>query len=152
MTDFHYTLFYGTTKNARDKIVLPEEAKIDNIHLLDSIQNIRYKYVDLMKSTTPVRTYNYNSSSAKIIYMHYKPGCPFTEKAIRTIMQYPGELIVRLWNINTNSNGNKVKEYLRNYKKHYNLKDFNTETFPQFFHKGDPLGGADTLALRLTQI
>ncbi len=155
MTTYYYKLFYGSvTDPSNGKIdENPDSIKIDSIHLLDSIQNIQYKYVDLIKSIDPdIKTRDYYNRPIKTLYMHYKPGCPYTRRAIETIMQYPDELIIRLWNINTNGNAEKVKEYLRSYKKQYNLKDFNTETMPQFFYKGQPLGGADTLAYRLQNL
>lgn len=152
MSTYNYYLFYGSEVDEYGKIKNPQIEQIDHVQILNKIQNIPYEYIDLVKSKDKIKYGTYRSM--KTIFMHYKPGCPFTTKALDTIMKFDNNLIVRLWNIETGGpdRKRKIRDYIRNTLGTYGKSSSSDITFPQFFYKGTPIGGADTLAFRLDQI
>lgn len=149
MTDYHYTIVYGTEASRNGRIINPQFETVENAKVLDYIKNIRYPYVDLVKSKLPYSNNQYRRIYGKLqtIYMHYNPECPFTKNSIDVILRTPVEIVIRLWNVETN--GKQTKSIVEQYLKSRGISHV---TFPQFFYKGEPLGGADNLGRSLSKI
>lgn len=149
MSDYHYTIVYGDSASKNGTILNIQFESIEYAKVLDYIKNIQYPYVDLVKSKKPYTNKEYRRiyNKLKTIYMHYRPECPFTEKSIDVILRTPIEVVIRLWNIHTN--GKQTKSIVEQYLKSRGISHV---TFPQFFYKGEPLGGADNLGRSLSKI
>lgn len=147
MTDYHYTIVYGDETDKYGKIKNPQIESIHNANVLEYIKNIRHPYVDLVKSKLPYSNTIYKTTSRRTIYMHYKPECPFTAESIDVILRTPRDFLIRLWNVETN--GKQTKSVVEKYLKSRGISHV---TFPQFFYKGEPLGGADNLGRSLSKI
>jgi glutaredoxin-related protein len=143
MSDYSYLILYGTETN-NGRIVNPQGEPIESANVLKYLKNIQYPYVDLIKFS---KTDTGNTLYSKMLYMHYKPECPFTAQAIDTILKFPNGFVLRLWNIQTN--GAKTLNIVRQYLSKRGIK---STSFPQFFYKGEPLGGSDKLGQSLSQI
>ena len=147
MSDYHYTIVYGTQTDKHGKIVNPNYETIESANVLNYIKNIQFPYVDLLKTKLPLSGNQYNNVTQKIIYMHYKPECPFTSNSVDIILRTPRDLAIRLWN--TNTNGSRSLSLLRKYLLQRGIK---STSFPQFFYKGVPLGGSDNLGQSLSRL
>lgn len=149
MSDYHYTIVYGTEASKNGRIINPQFESVENAKVLNYIKNIQFPYVDLVKSKLPYSNKQYRRIYGKLktIYMHYNPECPFTEKSIDVILRTPIEVVIRLWNIHTN--GKQTKSIVEQYLKSRGISHV---TFPQFFYRGEPLGGADNLGRSLSKI
>ena len=149
MSDYYYTIVYGSEANKYGRIRNPQHETVQYADVLNYIKNIQFPYVDLVKSILPISNNQYKKIHRKLktIYMHYKPNCPFTRDSIDVIIKTPVEIVFRLWNIETNGKATRsiVEKYLQS-------RGISHVTFPQFFFRGEPLGGADNLGISLTNV
>ncbi len=83
--------------------------------------------------------------------MHYLPQCPYSKRALMTLLDFPHSLNVHFFNGFPPQQRAKVKKYIHNYQRLHNIS-LNANSMPQLFTEGFPLGGSDTLRERLEQL
>ncbi len=82
---------------------------------------------------------------SKEFIVHFRPGCPNTERALGAIDRNPSGCRVHMLSANDDRTNKKLKKYL---KKHYPDKEI---TYPRVFSKdGELIGGATELIEHLT--
>jgi len=83
--------------------------------------------------------------------MHYLPYCPYTEKSINILINFPHSIEVHFFKSTSTKHRRKVRKYLQSYARKHKVH-LNAGSMPQFFYDGEPLGGSDTLAERIEKI
>jgi glutaredoxin len=112
---------------------------IDDLLELLKLQN-RYRHVYVSNNANPAEI---KKAATSRLHMHYKPSCPYTRKALYMIERFQTPVVVAMHNAEHPDRREKLAAYLQHTK---GFDGSGRLTFPQFFSRGQPLGGTDTFA------
>lgn len=118
-------------------------------HKVDTFDDV---YSGIQKGRNFILNKKY-PGSGKIIYlkMHYLPHCPYSRRALSTLLEFPHSLNVHFFNGSSPRNRAKIQNFLSEYAKENDVS-LNVNSMPQLFSHGHPLGGSDTLQERLEKL